>query len=285
MRFAIASLASVAVLATATPFDSSPGNTTNFACGNPALTDDHHSMLAKAFAEEESLEIEADAAIPTVNVYFHVLASSKKPADGWVADSRIQRQMTVLNNNYNKHGIKFQRAGTTRTVNKAWAQGQDTDDMKKKLRRGSYNDLNLYLHQGLPGNAAGLCPYPGPTSGAGSYPNDGCQILTGSLPGGGDYNGLNDGKAGVHEVGHWFGLAHTFENGCNEPGDYVADTPFEASPPGGGCPTGRNSCPNKPGNDPIHNHMDYTGGKCKTRFTPGQQKRMHNMWAKYRAGK
>ncbi|KAK5625587.1 hypothetical protein RRF57_001303 [Xylaria bambusicola] len=296
MQLAFTSLASLAALVAAVPPNATPANTTVFACGNPPLAAEEHAIMARAFAEERMMKnIQVDAEIPTVNVYFQVIASSEKPDDGWVDFSEtgitakykltlVRTVVEVLNDNYNKHGIKFRWAGTIRTINKTWAQGQDVDAMKSQLRMGSYSDLNIYLHPALPDNAAGLCTLPRPVSDAGSYSSDGCQILTGTLPGDGRYNGLNDGKAGVHEVGHWFGLAHTFLNGCNEPGDYVEDTPYEASPPKGGCAE-RDSCPGKPGNDPIHNHMDYTSGSCHTEFTPGQQTRMHNQWAKYRFGK
>ena len=61
----------------------------------------------------------------------------------------------------------------------------------------------------------------------------------------------------VHEVGHWLGLLHTFKNGCNEPGDWIDDTGYEATP-AFGCPAGRNTCSDSL-LDPIYNFMDYTG--------------------------
>ena len=91
------------------------------------------------------------------------------------------------------------------------------------------------------------------------FAQDGCNILAGSVPGGNVY-GYTQGKTAVHEVGHWFGLLHTFQDQSCDPasaGDMIADTPQQSTPTNG-CPKGKDSCPASPGLDAVNNYMDYS---------------------------
>ena len=62
-----------------------------------------------------------------------------------------------------------------------------------------------------------------------------------------------------HEAGHWLGLYHTFQDGCDG-GDLVDDTPPEAEPTSG-CPVGKDTCPGDNEVDPIQNIMDYSDNR------------------------
>ena len=130
--------------------------------------------------------------------------------------------------------------------------------MKRALRKGGYSALNIYFLPGM-GSNLGYCYFPeagGATSGSTVQIRDGCTVLSDSVPGGSATN-YNLGHTATHEVGHWFGLYHTFQGGCSGAGDSVADTPAQASA-SSGCPVGRDSCPSQAGVDPIHNYMDYS---------------------------
>lgn len=78
---------------------------------------------------------------------------------------------------------------------------------------------------------------------------------------GGPVPGYNLGGTAVHEVGHWFGLLHTFQGeSCapTDPGDYIDDTKQEAAQTLG-CPVGKDTCPQLPGGgDPVWDYMDYS---------------------------
>lgn len=82
----------------------------------------------------------------------------------------------------------------------------------------------------------------------------------------------SSGRTMTHEVGHWLGLLHTFNFGCQQRGDGISDTP-PVNEPNYGCPIGVNSCntdnPNLP--DMVENYMDYSNGSCMNTFTFGQR--------------
>ena len=151
--------------------------------------------------------------------------------------------------------------------------------MKKALHRGDASDLNIYLTTA--GVYLGWAYFPS------TYKTkpwiDGIVIDWASLLHTSTiYAGRYDlGKTATHETGHWLGLYHVFQGGCNAKGDYVDDTPPQLIATRG-CPEGQDSC-KEPGLDSIHNYMDYSYDSCYNQFTGGQTTRMQDQWNYFRA--
>ena len=230
----------------------------------------------------------------TIPVYFHVV--SKADGTGNIPDSRLDAQIAAMNEHFGGQdgpvyrtaaanmSFRFSKAGTSRTVNDAWyAAGPGSaaeSQMKNALRVGTADDLNFYINSG--GGYLGWATFPSDYT---SKPKmDGVVCYWASLPGS-NYVPYNEGDTGTHEVGHWLGLYHTFQGGCQGGGDGVSDTPAERSATYG-CPTtNQDTCRTSTGLDPYENFMDYTDDPCMYKFSLGQVDRADNMWSTYRAGK
>jgi hypothetical protein len=214
-----------------------------------------------------------------IPVRWHVIRSGTAVSEGNIPDSMIQEQINVLNQAYAGTGFQFYLASIDRTTNSSWytgCYGSQERKMKRALAIDPANNLNIYSCRPS-GGILGYATFPN-SYGESSYLH-GVVLLDQSLPGG-SAAPYNLGDTATHEVGHYLGLYHTFQGGCTGNGDYVADTPAEASA-AYGCPVGRDTCSGG-GPDPIYNFMDYTDDACMYQFTSGQITRMHQMTSTYR---
>lgn len=120
----------------------------------------------------------------------------------------VEDQITVLNHAYAPH-FHFNLTGVTMTVNDDWYRLRRLSEqdltMRATLRQGGADAINIYTanSRGL-GWAQPLMSYKL------SPATDGVIILDQSMPGGTAFP-YNLGMTAVHEIGHSFGLLHTFQ--------------------------------------------------------------------------
>jgi len=216
----------------------------------------------------------------TVNIptYWNTITNGN---EGGISDTVVRKSIRILNDAFSPH-FSFTLVGNPVTTNKPLYYPLSFNkerQMKSELRNGGCGTLNIYSGD-LVNSYLGWATFGDDC--AGDKTLDGVVILNTSVPDG-TAAPYNEGDTLTHEVGHWLGLYHTFQGGCNSPGDGVDDTPAVAQP-NFGCPKKIDSCPNDGlGNDQVQNFMDYSDDSCMTEFTAGQFDRMNIHWNMYRS--
>lgn len=212
----------------------------------------------------------------TFDVQWWVVTSDFTYDGGWVPDEQISAQMDMMNQAYAETGISWNHIGTGRILNRYWFEVMTTSTISHLIQMHSNfkimrpDVLNVYtfgfFNEPLTNGASTL-----PVNYESTPILDGIMLRWDTLPGGS--NPERQGSTLTHEAGHWLGLAHTFDGGCNGLNDGVNDTPAQANYTIG-CPVGLDTCPGG-GPDPIFNWMDYSDESCRREFTLGQIQLMH----------
>ncbi|MEM7039857.1 MAG: zinc metalloprotease, partial [Bacteroidota bacterium] len=230
--------------------------------------------------------------VRTIPVVVHVIQTSDQVL---VTDARIQSQIDVLNEDFRllnadtsnipaEHRpvaadteIEFCLAtidpdgcptnGIVRIVSASLAN-HDMDDaaqLKGLSQWDPYSYLNIWVPVNIQGGTLGYATFPINLNFAPSQ--DGVVVASQYFGRGAGVppSAFNLGRTTTHEVGHWLGLFHTFQNGCagttaatcTTGGDLVCDTPPTANS-NFGCPNTQNTCTETPTdfNDQTINYMD-----------------------------
>ncbi len=248
-------------------------------CATPTPTAAQQAAVNKALAAR-GIQANANGNVIIPIQYIHIRNTAG--TQGNVTEQQRIDQTAVLNAAYNSHGIEFcydpQAFPPRITDNSAWfSMTPDSPEelaAKMTLGRDPTKFLNFYTTDG--GGLLGWATFPFPSI---DTQRDGVVCLYSSLPGG-SAAPYNEGDTGTHEVGHWVGLFHTFEGGCNGTGDSVADTQDHPNPDFG-CPATGPSC-NPPASSPVKNFMNYVDDPCMDHFTSGQGTRMRSIVAQFR---
>ena len=220
-----------------------------------------------------------------VPIRFHIIHDG---AAGKLLDRQLEAQVAMLNTIYKPSGVQFKTIDVQEYEQPEWFRHEygtpAEGEMKTALGKDTDHCLNIYTCE-PGGGLLGYATFPwwlaetpqldGVVLHHASFPKSPTPWVQQPWP-------FDLGMTAVHEIGHWCGLYHTFQGGCEAPGDDVTDTPFEEGP-AAGCPIDQpSSCPGETRFNPVENYMDYSDDACMKHFTPQQIQRVRDMAGYYR---
>lgn len=251
----------------------------------------------------------SDTNIITIPVVVHIINPNRSSS---ISDSAIIDGIKSLNDAFSKSGAYDTSHGVDTKIRFCLAKTDPDGGITNGITRTtSYfgRDLNYYTENAKIMNLIQWDPYHYaniwlvknifgenfPSFSCGKWKNLGIGGYSSLPPSAGQSNDgiviTSFGVVSAHEMGHYLGLYHTFQDSCinfdcTTDGDQVCDTPPEyftgVSP---SCSNPKNTCHSdtlsnysdsfflKDVPDQIDNFMDYNGA-CANRFTQGQTTRM-----------
>ena len=234
-----------------------------------------------------------------IPVVFHVIRNSAG-TQGNISEACIQNQVLTLNEDFNAISGSPGAPGTNCQIEFVLASvdpsGSATNGITYSDNSTWFNDGGGYYNSLAWDTSRYMNVYTNTASGALGYvPALGCSnidgqaqdrivILYSAIGNCATSSPYNLGRTLTHEVGHYFGLEHTFAGGCssssncNNNGDLICDTLPQQSPTSS-C-SSSSSCGQSHNNQ--RNYMDYSIDSCMNQFTYEQHLRMRCNLEHYR---
>lgn len=279
-------------------------------CGTPPLPESFESWIQPVIQARRNITTRAVVTLPVV---FHVIHNGEAVGSGSnISYAQIESQIEVLNEDFRKMGsgfnshpdgadvmVEFCLAGVDRVDrnDEGWSATPYTkcyidDNIKPATIWDATDFINVWVVGSATrcdgtGNLLGYSSWPEGSGLTGVGTNDGdindtdgVVIIASSTgrPPANPFGGVfNLGRTLTHELGHFFGLRHTWGDGDCGDDDYCTDTP-NCDGPYYGCGTATEECTDA-GVRMIENYLDYSDDACMNIFTNDQNTRIQAVLA------